>query len=92
MYYDHLNDSLQVAAFEFMTKEGSQSYASRLATLASGPGRYVTWEETLSPLIRAELEKCRREAEETLARRKARAKLSPEEQPKKFGRKRKPAK
>lgn len=91
LYYDRLNDQLSMQGFTHMTREAGESYASRMAILASGPGKLVRWEDTLSDAIRAEVEKCRREAAETIARRKERAKLGHDKQPRKFGRKRKGA-
>lgn len=79
IYYDRLNDQLRMSTFRFMTKEESRSYSSGIAMLASGPGQHIPWEQTLSPEMRAAMAEVDREVAETIARRKAKNKIRPDQ-------------
>lgn len=87
IYYDHLNDQLRMSTFLRMTPEASHAYSSGIATLASGPGKHIPWEETLSPELRQAMADVDREVAETIARRKARGKIRPDQTNQALGRK-----
>lgn len=87
-YFDRLNDLLGIMAWQHMDKEQSRAFSARIAMLASGPGRLVPWEETLSPELRQAIADVDREVAETIARRRAGGTLKPESE-KGLGRRRK---
>lgn len=85
-YHAELSDRLTLSMAQHLKRHDFDAYAGRLALVASGPGRLVRWEETLSEKQRAGLAWIEQQQAETIARRTKNRKMAghPSDTPKPF--------